>query len=200
MATYKWVHLQQFSPTLRARNDRHHHIDQARFYQVSTGNCYRPRRRVRICLGAISEDSESRDLVLRAKTYTADLNEMGMSLQTIRRNVAGAQNDLKSLKMYQDALDGSAPVGTDDIAQLKRILEKINNLRLNKAEEELFWARREGRVVSPIVDNVPDMNDDEKVEVGNFLTNITMYGVQGAAWNAIILLIVFLTLVTFVLR
>ena len=101
--------------------------------------------------------------------------------------------------MYQDALDGSAPVGTDDIAQLKRILEKINNLRLNKAEEELFWARREGRVVSDSGQR-PDMNDDEKVEVGNFLTNITMYGVQGAAWNAIILLIVFLTLVTFVLR
>jgi hypothetical protein len=64
----------------------------------------------------------------------------------------------------------------------------------------LFWAQREGRVVSPIVDNVAGLNDEEKVEVGNVLTNITMYGVQGAAWNAIILLVIFIILVTFVLR
>ena len=43
-------------------------------------------------------------------------------------------------------------------------------------------------------------NQQEKVEVGNVLTNITMYGVQGAAWNAIILLVIFIILVTFVLR
>jgi len=123
-----------------------------------------------------------------------------MSLQTIRRNVAGAQNNLGALTVYQNALDGTAPDNIDDIAQLKKILENMNDLRLEKAEEELFWAQREGRVVSPIVDNVAGLNDEEKVEVGNVLTNITMYGVQGAAWNAIILLVIFIILVTFVLR
>ena len=123
-----------------------------------------------------------------------------MSLQTIRRNVAGAQNNLGALTVYQNALDGTAPDNIDDIAQLKKILENMNDLRLEQAEEELFWAQREGRVVSPIVDNVAGLNDEEKVEVGNVLTNITMYGVQGAAWNAIILLVIFITLVTFVLR
>ncbi len=123
-----------------------------------------------------------------------------MSLQAIRRNVAGAQNNLGALTVYQNALDGTAPDNIDDIAQLKKILENMNDLRLEKAEEELFWAQREGRVVSPIVDNVAGLNDEEKVEVGNVLTNITMYGVQGAAWNAIILLVIFITLVTFVLR
>jgi|TARA_B110000305_G_scaffold196889_1_gene222221 hypothetical protein len=135
-----------------------------------------------------------------AKRYTEDLTELGMSLQTIRRNVAGAQNNLGALTVYQNALDGTAPDNIDDIAQLKKILENMNDLRLEKAEEELFWAQREGRVVSPIVDNVAGLNDEEKVEVGNVLTNITMYGVQGAAWNAIILLVIFIILVTFVLR
>ena len=135
-----------------------------------------------------------------AKRYTEDLTELGMSLQTIRRNVAGAQNNLGALTVYQNALDGTAPDNIDDIAQLKEILENMNDLRLEKAEEELFWAQREGRVVSPIVDNVAGLNDEEKVEVGNVLTNITMYGVQGAAWNAIILLVIFIILVTFVLR
>ena len=120
-----------------------------------------------------------------AKRYTEDLTELGMSLQTIRRNVAGAQNNLGALTVYQNALDGTAPDNIDDIAQLKKILENMNDLRLEKAEEELFWAQREGRVVSPIVDNVAGLNDEEKVEVGNVLTNITMYGVQGAAWNAL---------------
>jgi hypothetical protein len=32
------------------------------------------------------------------------------------------------------------------------------------------------------------------------VANITMYGVQGAVWNAIILLVVFVSLVNFVLR
>ena len=135
-----------------------------------------------------------------AQRYTEDLTELGMSLQTIRRNVAGAQNNLGALTVYQNALDGTAPDNIDDIAQLKKILENMNDLRLEKAEEELFWAQREGRVVSPIVDNVAGLNDEEKVEVGNVLTNITMYGVQGAAWNAIILLVIFIILVTFVLR
>ena len=135
-----------------------------------------------------------------AKRYTEDLTELGMSLQTIRRNVAGAQNNLGALTVYQNALDGTAPDNIDDIAQLKKILENMNDLRLEKAEEELFWAQREGSVVSPIVDNVAGLNDEEKVEVGNVLTNITMYGVQGAAWNAIILLVIFIILVTFVLR
>ena len=135
-----------------------------------------------------------------AKRYTEDLTELGMSLQAIRRNVAGAQNNLGALTVYQNALDGTAPDNIDDIAQLKKILENMNDLRLEKAEEELFWAQREGRVVSPIVDNVAGLNDEEKVEVGNVLTNITMYGVQGAAWNAIILLVIFIILVTFVLR
>jgi phosphotransacetylase len=57
-----------------------------------------------------------------AKRYTEDLTELGMSLQTIRRNVAGAQNNLGALTVYLNALDGTAPDNIDDIAQLKKIL------------------------------------------------------------------------------
>jgi len=102
--------------------------------------------------------------------------------------------------VYQEALQGIAPVGSDDMARLEQVLREMNELRLAKANEELFWAERQGRIVSPIVDNVSGLSENDKVEVGNVITNITMYGVQGAAWNALILLVVFITLVTFVLR
>ena len=62
----------------------------------------------------------------------------------------------------------------------------MNELRLAKAKEELFWAERQGRVVSPIVDDVSGLSEDEKVQVSN-VDNITMYGVQ-AAWNALFFL------------
>ena len=140
------------------------------------------------------------DLLTVTKMYTSDLQEMGLSMKLIRRNVAGSQNDLRALRVYQDALQGSAPSGPDDTARLERVLREMNELRLAKAKEELFWAERQGRVVSPIVDDVSGLSEDEKVQVGNVLTNITMYGVQGATWNALILLTLFITLVTFVLR
>jgi hypothetical protein len=194
------IRLETSSSTLRARNYVNNRLNQAQFHQILMRNCQRPPCRVRQCRRATPEDSETRNLIMCAKRYTEDLTELGMSLQTIRRNVAGAQNNLGALTVYLNALDGTAPDNIDDIAQLKKILENMNDLRLEKAEEELFWAQREGRVVSPIVDNVAGLNDEEKVEVGNVLTNITMYGVQGAAWNAIILLVIFIILVTFVLR
>lgn len=140
------------------------------------------------------------DLLTVTKMYTSDLQEMGLSMKLIRRNVAGSQNDLRALRVYQDALQGNAPSGPDDTARLERVLREMNELRLAKAKEELFWAERQGRVVSPIVDDVSGLSEDEKVQVGNVLTNITMYGVQGATWNALILLTLFITLVTFVLR
>ena len=115
----------------------------------------------------------------------------------IRRNVAGPKNDLKALKVFQDALDGVLPENEDEVTRLEKVLDQLNDLRLDKAEEELFWAEREGQVVSPIVDNAQGLSDQEKSEVGNMVANITMYGVQGAVWNAMILLVVFVSIVNF---
>ena len=139
----------------------------------------------------------STSLVDRATTYTADLREMGMTMPIIRRNVAGPKNDLKALKVFQDALDGVLPENEDEVTRLEKVLDQLNDLRLDKAEEELFWAEREGQVVSPIVDNAQGLSDQEKSEVGNMVANITMYGVQGAVWNAMILLVVFVSIVNF---
>ena len=118
----------------------------------------------------------------------------------IRRNVAGVKNDLKALKVYQEALDGIEPVDEDDWTRLELVLLDLNSLRLNKAEEELFWAERDGQIVSPIIDSAAGLSEKEKSEVGNIVANITMWSVQGAVWNALILLIIFITLVNFVLK
>lgn len=91
------------------------------------------------------------------------------------------------------------PEDEDEQLRLERVLVELNDLRQDKAEEELFWAEREGQVVSGLTDGT-GLSDDEKVEVGNMVANITMYGVQGAVWNALILLVVFISLVNFVLR
>ena len=120
-----------------------------------------------------------------------------MTMPIIRRNVAGPKNDLKALGMYQDALAGTIPEDEDELARLEKVLDELNALRLDKAEEELFWAEREGQIVSPIVDNAQGLSEQEKSEVGNMVANITMYGVQGAVWNAMILLIVFVSIVNF---
>ena len=157
-------------------------------------------RKVVILSARDEANSGPLDLLTCTKAYTSDLKEMGMSMKLIRRNVAGSRNDLRALRVYQEALQGIAPVGSDDMARLEQVLREMNELRLAKANEELFWAERQGRIVSQIVDNVSGLSENDKVEVGNVITNITMYGVQGAAWNALILLVVFITLVTFVLR
>jgi hypothetical protein len=48
------------------------------------------------------------------------------------------------------------------------------------------------------VDNA-NLTDDEKREVSGMVANFTMMGVQAGVWNALILLIGFVSLVTFVL-
>jgi hypothetical protein len=133
----------------------------------------------------------------RAASYTADLKEMGMTMPIIRRNVAGPKNDLRALQVYQDALNGVSPEDEDEITRLEKVLDELNALRLDKAEEELFWAEREGQVVSAITDNASGLSESDKSEVANMVANITMYGVQGAVWNAMILLIVFVSIVNF---
>ena len=67
-----------------------------------------------------------------------------------------------------------------------------------KAEEEQFWEGRKDVVTSSIVDNA-NLTDDEKREVSGMVANFTMMGVQAGVWNALILLIGFVSLVTFVL-
>ena len=160
-----------------------------------------PRAYSRIVRGAADETAEDATTTgnpaERAAKYTADLKEMGMTLPIIRRNVAGPKNDLKALGVYQDALAGTIPEDEDELARLEKVLDELNALRLDKAEEELFWAEREGQIVSPIVDNAQGLSEQEKSEVGNMVANITMYGVQGAVWNAMILLIVFVSIVNF---
>ena len=67
-----------------------------------------------------------------------------------------------------------------------------------KTVEEQFWASREGKVTSSEVDNT-NLSEEEKREVTGLVANVVTYGVQGAVWNALILLVGFVTLVAFVL-
>ena len=135
-------------------------------------------------------EAEFASLADRAASYTADLKEMGMTMPVIRRNVAGPKNDLKALQVYQDALAGELPEDEDEITRLEKVLDELNAVRLDKAE-------REGQVVSAITDNASGLSESDKSEVANMVANITMYGVQGAVWNAMILLVAFVSIVNF---
>jgi hypothetical protein len=145
-------------------------------------------------------DTAKTDLsaVDRAVSYTNDLKEMGMEMSLIRRAVAGPKNDLKALSVYQEALAGKAPGDEDELTRQEKVLDYLNDIRIDKAEEELFWAEREGQVVSAITDNAAGLSESDKSEVANMVANITMYGVQGAVWNALILFVTFVTVVNFV--
>lgn len=138
------------------------------------------------------------ELVERATTLTDDLKAMKTTMPTIRRVVAGNRNDLKALQLYQDALEGRVPDDFDAMQKLETTLDDLATYVQSRAEEEQFWAKREGEVSSSIVDNA-NLSDDEKREVSGMVANVVTWGVQGAVWNALILLIAFVSLVTFIL-
>ena len=118
-----------------------------------------PRRRT-----SAEPEAEFASLADRAASYTADLKEMGWPSSS-RRNVAGPKNDLKALQVYQDALAGELPEDEDEITRLEKVLDELNAVRLDKAEEELFRAEREGQVVSAITDNASGLSESDKSEV-----------------------------------
>jgi hypothetical protein len=146
----------------------------------------------------VRAETSAETLIGRAKTLTDDLKAMKTSMPTIRRVVAGSRNDLKALQLYQDALEGKVPDDYDTVIKLESVLDDLASYVQDKAEEEQFWAGREGKVTSSMVDNA-NLSEDEKRELSGMVANTFMWGVQGAVWNALILLIGFVSLVTFVL-
>jgi hypothetical protein len=146
----------------------------------------------------VRAETSAETLIGRAKTLTDDLKAMKTSMPTIRRVVAGSRNDLKALQLYQDALEGKVPDDYDTVTKLESVLDDLASYVQDKAEEEQFWADREGKVTSSMVDNA-NLSEDEKRELSGMVANTFMWGVQGAVWNALILLIGFVSLVTFVL-
>lgn len=76
---------------------------------------------------------------------------MNMKLPLIRRYVAGAKNDLKLLQSFQDMLAEKSlqEENEDEEKRREKVLLMLNDLRLDKAEEEQFWLERgEDRVTS----------------------------------------------------
>ena len=107
------------------------------------------------------------------------------------------QNDLKALQLYQDALEGRVPDDFDAMQKLEMTLDDLATYVQSRAEEEQFWAR-EGEGLVSIVDNV-FRPERRKARVSGMVANVVTWGVQGAVWNALILLIAFVSLVTFIL-
>ena len=66
---------------------------------------------------------------------------MNMKLPLIRRYVAGAKNDLKLLQSFQDMLAEKSlqEENEDEEKRREKVLLMLNDLRLDKAEEEQFW-------------------------------------------------------------
>ena len=148
--------------------------------------------------GVVVRADAGADLIRKANVLTDDLKAMKTTMPTIRRVVAGNRNDLKALSLYQDALEGKLPSEEDGLRKLEKTLEDLASYVEQKADEEQFWASREGKVTSSVVDNT-NLSEEEKREVTGLVANVVTYGVQGAVWNALILLVGFVTLVAFVL-
>lgn len=151
---------------------------------------------------SLSEE-ENRAQIADCKKYVSDLTQMNMKLPLIRRYVAGAKNDLKLLQSFQDMLAEKSLTEEDEDEEKRRekVLLMLNDLRLEKAEEEQFWLERgQDKVTSSLTDNAVGLTEDDKVEVSRMLATGTMFAVQGAVWNAILLLLTVAGILLFVGR
>lgn len=151
---------------------------------------------------SLSEE-ENRAQIADCKKYVSDLTQMNMKLPLIRRYVAGAKNDLKLLQSFQDMLAEKSLTEEDEDEEKRRekVLLMLNDLRLEKAEEEQFWLERgQDKVTSSLTDNAVGLTEEDKVEVSRMLATGTMFAVQGAVWNAILLLLTVAGILLFVGR
>jgi hypothetical protein len=152
---------------------------------------------------ALLSEEENQTQIASCKKYVSDLTQMNMKLPLIRRYVAGAKNDLKLLQSFQDMLAEKSlqEENEDEEKRREKVLMMLNDLRLDKAEEEQFWLERgEDRVTSSLTDNAVGLTEDDKVEVSRMLATGTMFAVQGAVWNAILLLLTVAGILLFVGR
>jgi len=152
---------------------------------------------------ALLSEEENQTQIASCKKYVSDLTQMNMKLPLIRRYVAGAKNDLKLLQSFQDMLAEKSlqEENEDEEKRREKVLLMLNDLRLDKAEEEQFWLDRgEDRVTSSLTDNAVGLSEDDKVEVSRMLATGTMFAVQGAVWNAILLLLTVAGVLLFVGR
>jgi len=152
---------------------------------------------------ALLSEEENQTQIASCKKYVSDLTQMNMKLPLIRRYVAGAKNDLKLLQSFQDMLAEKSlqEENEDEEKRREKVLLMLNDLRLDKAEEEQFWLERgEDRVTSSLTDNAVGLSEDDKVEVSRMLATGTMFAVQGAVWNAILLLLTVAGVLLFVGR
>ncbi|CAL6393837.1 unnamed protein product [Bathycoccus prasinos] len=152
---------------------------------------------------ALLSEEENQTQIASCKKYVSDLTQMNMKLPLIRRYVAGAKNDLKLLQSFQDMLAEKSlqEENEDEEKRREKVLLMLNDLRLDKAEEEQFWLERgEDRVTSSLTDNAVGLTEDDKVEVSRMLATGTMFAVQGAVWNAILLLLTVAGILLFVGR
>ena len=109
----------------------------------------------------------------------------------------------KKRKSFQDMLAEKSvrEENEDEEKRREKVLLMLNDLRLDKAEEEQFWLERgEDRVTSSLTDNAVGLTEDDKVEVSRMLATGTMFAVQGAVWNAILLLLTAAGILLFVGR
>jgi hypothetical protein len=158
------------------------------------------------------------------KKYCEDLANMRVKMPMIRRYVSGQKNDLRLLKSFQDMLgaaddDADAEdadagneekengIGFEDdddeeeSVRREKVLSLVNEYRLQKAEEEQYWLEQgEDKVRSTLTDNAFGLTEDDKIEVSQMLATGTMFAVQGAVWNAILLLLTVAGVLLFVGR
>ena len=147
-------------------------------------------------------EEDNRAQISDCQKYVSDLKQMNVKLPLIRRYVAGTKNDLKVLQSFQRHVGWRAVEGDEEEEKRREnVLVLLNDLRLEKAEEEQFWLEQgEDKVRSTLTDNAVGLAEGDKVEVSQMLATGTMFAVQGAVWNAILLLLTVAGILLFVGR
>lgn len=182
--------------------------------------CRRPscRRRVACMSSSSSADSSLSPDVAKAKEVLADINAVRETLDEFELD----DNELSlMLEMfdstpkqgmvigYRDAFnlvcglgegtDGAAYVAAEGLTStLTLLLNELTGLR----DEQIAIRDPDGeanRVTSDVLDQLPGLSDDDKARLAPAMTSIGVFGVAGAAWNGIVLCLIFITLLLFVL-
>ncbi|XRB04096.1 hypothetical protein NFJ02_19g34510 [Pycnococcus provasolii] len=182
--------------------------------------CRRPscRRRVACMSSSSAADSSLSPDVAKAKQVLADINavrenldefelddnELSLMLEMFDSTpkqgmVIGYRDAFNLVRGLGEGADGAAYVAAEGLTStLTLLLNELTGLR----DEQIAIRDPDGeanRVTSDVLDQLPGLSDDDKARLAPAMASIGVFGVAGAAWNGIVLCLIFITLLLFVL-
>jgi len=136
--------------------------------------------------------------------FELDDNELSLMLEMLDSTpkqgmVIGYRDAFNLVCGLGEGADGAAYVAAEGLTStLTLLLNELTGLR----DEQIYIRDPDGeanRVTSDVLDQLPGLSDDDKARLAPAMTSIGVFGVAGAAWNGIVLCLIFITLLLFVL-